>query len=99
MCACGAKAFPPSHPAAPHPPTHPSPLQIAVTVPVKLGLLKGTNTSDPDAVVSVYYKEEWVNATEGADILPNPGAIIANKLGAAVNAVTTLACPTKCCKE
>jgi hypothetical protein len=48
------------------------------------------------AVVHVTYKEEW---TGGNATLPNPGASVANAIGAAVNKITTLACPTTCCTE
>uniref|UniRef100_A0A383WN47 Uncharacterized protein n=1 Tax=Tetradesmus obliquus TaxID=3088 RepID=A0A383WN47_TETOB len=73
---------------------------VAVAVPLSLGLqkffgVKG-NSSEPDAVVHVSYKEEW---TGGNATLPNPGSHVANALGAAVNKITTLACPTACCSE
>jgi hypothetical protein len=48
------------------------------------------------AVVHVRYEEEW---TGGNATLPNPGSHIANAIGAAVNKITALACPTACCSE
>jgi hypothetical protein len=48
------------------------------------------------AVVHVRYEEEW---TGGNATLPNPGSHVANAIGAAVNKITALACPTACCSE
>lgn len=73
---------------------------VAVQVPLGLGLQRffgvKKNGTEPDAVVHVRYEEEW---TGGNATLPNPGSHIANAIGAAVNKITALACPTACCSE
>lgn len=70
---------------------------VGVHLPLKFGLVKNANrSSEPDAVVDLLYTEEWVG---GNKTLPNPGSKVVNAIGAVANAVTTAACPTKCCKE
>lgn len=69
-------------------------IDAAVSIPLKMGFAH--NGTQPDGMINIAYKEEWVG---GNPVLPNPGAAIVKKAEHFMDALSSVHCPTQCCTD